>query len=105
MKSVYEDFNFLTVTERANFVTLKKFFHRIREERGLLWNNSKRVNPLAVVPTHKSQLFKKSFMYRGAMLWNQLPRNISIERMSFGKFIQVAKTFIVRNRDNMYVKN
>jgi len=101
---LYEKCNFLNVQERSIYVNLKLAYKLFSKDQSLLSVNSRhsRTFPLATVPYHLSQSFKRSFKYRHIHLWNQLPKEWPWIGLSYVNFKELVFKWIVGNRNNDY---
>jgi len=103
--SIYNKCSFLHVTERISYVTLKISYKIYAATKSLLSNSNYISMPLANMITLHSQTFKKSFRYRGVVLWNQLPKDWNNSALSYSKFKEVVFNWIVKKRNVDYVSH
>jgi hypothetical protein len=84
--SVLDKFNFLTVSERRNFVTLKVAYNDYINKKLVFSDRDCRTLTLLKVASHSSETFKKSIDYRTCKLWNSMPRDWELNSLSYTKF-------------------
>jgi len=96
--------NFSSINERINYVILKNLYIDYINDRLILSERSKdKSKPLIVPPTFSSQIFKNSVSYKGAVLWNDLPKDILKEKIGYEKYKHKVFEWIIAKRDNVYV--
>ena len=96
--------NFLSVSERINYVILKNMYDCYRSEELCFSQRSLDKNmPLVVVPSFQSQIFKNSIVFRGASLWNTLPANWILKNLSYNKFKDLVKEWIIVKRSDEFI--
>jgi len=97
--------NFLSISERIEFVILKDLFKDVLNGKIVFSPRSKDKNmPLMEVPSFKSQLFRNSILYKGANIWNQLPKDWILLETSYVKFKELVKDWIISKRSDVFVK-
>lgn len=102
---MYDDllkkYDFLTVVERRDYVTLKYMLEIEYKNKLLQCIESNSVDKLfepvktKILPLFKSELYKCSLAYRSTKIINSLPRDFSLG-MHFTK--DYMKTFVCRDR-------
>jgi hypothetical protein len=84
--SVLDKFNFLTVIERRNYVSLKVAYNDYINNKLDFSDRDFRTFPLVKVASHISETFKKSTAYRTCKLWNSMPRDWELKSLSYTKY-------------------
>ena len=85
---LFHDLGWLNIFERVEFnkgVLLYKTVHEMCPEylsnmftfqSAVSYGLRSSTNQKMCIPTHKNELFKKSFQYSGAIVWNNIPLHI-----------------------------
>lgn len=74
-------YDFLTVKQRRDYITLKNMYTYVKKDQvSTSQRTSGRSAKLAILPSFKSECFKKSLSYRSKILWNSLPKDIDVEK-------------------------
>jgi hypothetical protein len=95
--------NFLTVTERRNYISLKVAFKDYINNKLDFSDSECRTFPLLKVASHASESFKKSISYRTSKLWNSSPRDWELKTLSYPKFKELIVSVFKRQRENDYI--
>jgi hypothetical protein len=95
--------NFLTVTERRNYISLKVSFNDYVNNKLDFSDRECRTFPLLKVASHSSESFKKSISFRTCKLWNSLPRDWELKSLSYPKFKELIVYVLKRQRENDYI--
>jgi len=97
---------FLTVTERAMYVTLKLAYKEFYTNPLFIvqteHNNSSTLSR-AKIHAHNSQIYKKCINYRASCLWNMLPRSWTINKWTYSMYKDQVKKWIAKNRNDEFV--
>lgn len=106
LNSIMLSNNLFTISERRDLYTLKYMF-KLYQSRDLKMsesnNNKYRQMPLAKIPDRCSESFKSCVLWRGIKLWNALPSNWELENITFIKFLDLCKQFIIEKRDCQWI--
>jgi hypothetical protein len=101
--SILDKFNFLTVIERRNYVSLKVAYHDYLNKKLDFSDRDCRLFPLLKVASHSSETFKKSIAYSTSKLWNSMPRNWELKSLSYTKFKELIVSLFKCQRGNDYI--
>ena len=98
--------NFTSIHERMDFVMLKNLYKDfIANKLSFTARSESKSMPLLETHSFKSQLFKNSVLYKGALLWNSLPKSWVLKEVGYNKFKEKVLEWIISKRDNVYVYN
>jgi hypothetical protein len=103
--TILDQCNFLTITERRNYISLKVAFKDNVNNKLNFSDRECRTFPLLKVASHSSETFKKSISYRNYKRWNWLPRDWELETLSYPKFKELIVSVFKRQRVNDYIYN
>ena len=99
--TIHKTANLNTLEDRRNKATIKFMFKRTKNEKFIdqpTYNITTRMNnvPKLKVPTFRSEVAKKSLIYRGSILWNNLDYNLK-EILDYKQFTNKVNT-IFKNK-------
>ena len=101
---ILNDCNFLTLSERCDLAILKNLFVKCRNDSVEFTSRSKNCSmPKIVTIAHFSETYKKSLVFRGRQLWNNLPKEWVFSNMSISGFCSKVKDFLKSKRDSEFV--
>jgi hypothetical protein len=101
--TLLDKFNFLTLVERRNYVTLKVAFNDYENDKLEFSDRNCRTFPLLKVVSHSSESYKKSIAFRTYKLWNSLPREWELNSLSYSKFKALIVSVLKCQRKNDYI--
>ncbi|CAL8076821.1 unnamed protein product [Orchesella dallaii] len=94
---IRSDLNFMTVKQRREYVLLKNTYIRFKKgELNLFGRQSSRKIPLVRLTNFNSNCFKCSSFYRGAIMWNKLPKELNPD-LGYEHFKNQVKEFCIKN--------
>lgn len=84
---VRKEFEFLSIQQRRDYVVLRDVYSDIKDSVKELSKQSILSKiPRLKIPKFKSECYRKSLDYRGAILWNKLPNDLKVGELSKEKF-------------------
>jgi len=99
-----DDFKFLTLSKRAEFVLFKNMYKAFAGKKlDLSKRTQAKTMPLVNIASFKSEIYKKSVKYRSSIIWNQLPKDWDMNIMEYEKFKNVVKIWIKEKRKGEYI--
>jgi len=104
VKLLWKRCNFLSIRERKDYVILKNTFLDSIDNTLVFSQRSIDKNmPYMTLPKFNSELFKNSVIYKGIILWNTLPKEWLYKSMTYCKFKNLVKEWIVSKVWDVFV--
>lgn len=95
---IRKEFEFFSIQQRRDYVVLKGVYRDIKDDileicKQSIFNDIPRIK----IPKFKSETYRKSLDYRGAVLWNKLPKSLKVGEISYDKFKLILKENLLQN--------
>lgn len=95
IEQVRKDCNLLTVEQRSNYVILKYAYKSYAKgELNFSGRTESYKRPNLCPLTHRTEAFKRCIRYRRYKIWNSLPKDWDIGKLSYAQFQALARDFV-----------
>jgi len=112
IQSLRDQLNLPTLKERITYFTCTRMFKILKHHSGCLQSYGKLPNRSGrrdqinlMVPARRSEIYKKSYFYRAALLWNTMPFAVKNVNSSVLNFKTSLASWIMQKRNDIYIND